>query len=135
MYLMFGDEADHDRGRGQKFFVYGAIFVHADCLPTLHDAIETAREKAGLKDTDSLKFASKRPETMSIEQHRELKSIVMTLARDIGKVKFCAQVTLHELARNQTHDDLVLWGANTILGKFNTFLDENATYGYAMLDR
>jgi hypothetical protein len=59
----------------------------------------------------------------------------MTVARDIGKVKFCAQVTLHELARNQSHDDLVLWGANTVLGKFNAFLDQRTTYGYAILDR
>ena len=25
MYLMFGDEADSERGRGQKFFVCGAV--------------------------------------------------------------------------------------------------------------
>jgi hypothetical protein len=27
MYLMLGDEADAEQSRGQKFFVYGAIFV------------------------------------------------------------------------------------------------------------
>jgi hypothetical protein len=44
-------------------------------------------------------------------------------------------VTLHELARNKGHDDLVLFGANTVLSKFNMFLDENKTYGYAVLDK
>jgi hypothetical protein len=44
-------------------------------------------------------------------------------------------VTLHESARNQSHDDVVLWGANTVLGKFDAFLGENSTYGYAILDR
>jgi hypothetical protein len=29
----------------------------------------------------------------------------------------------------------VLWGANTILGKFNTFLCEQRSYGLAILDR
>jgi hypothetical protein len=29
MYLMFGDEADAEQGRGQKFFVYGAVFIKA----------------------------------------------------------------------------------------------------------
>jgi hypothetical protein len=59
----------------------------------------------------------------------------MKAAREHGNVRFCAQVTLHELARNQEHDDRVLFGANTILGKFNTFLHDEASYGYAVLDR
>jgi hypothetical protein len=29
----------------------------------------------------------------------------------------------------------VTWGANTILAKFNAFLGENKSYGYALLDR
>jgi len=29
MYLMFGDEADPERGRRQKFFVCGAVFINA----------------------------------------------------------------------------------------------------------
>jgi hypothetical protein len=136
MYFMFGDEADREQGRGQKFFVYGAIFVPTDNIPALHDQIEKARKAAGLINVDSLKFASStRPKAMTFEAHRELKKTIMTLAREVGNVKFCAQVTLHELARNQEHDDLVLWGANTVLGKFNMFLGETKSHGYAVLDK
>lgn len=137
MFLMFGDEADREQAAGKKFFVYGAIFVPMKNVPALHDAIENARMAAGLTGTDSLKFASStRPkETMTIEGHRELKKKIMELARAVGDVRFCAQLTLHELARNQKHDDLVLWGANTVLGKFNIFLTRENSHGYAVLDK
>jgi hypothetical protein len=136
MYFMFGDEADADQGRGQKFFVYGAIFVPADNMPPLHTRVERARAGVGLTSTDSLKSAGKtRPAGMTFEAHRDLKKKVMSLAREVGDVTFCAQVTLHDLARNKNHDDLVLWGANTVLSKFNQFLQERNSYGYAVLDR
>jgi hypothetical protein len=54
---------------------------------------------------------------MTAKAHRDLKNKVMSLSRNVGDVTFCAQVTLHELARNKSHDDLVLWGANTVLSK------------------
>jgi hypothetical protein len=133
---MFGDEADHVQASNRKFFVYGAIFVPVNSVKALHAEIELARLNAGLVKTDSLKSASShRPKNISVEAYRDLKNSVMTKAREIGHVRFCAQVVLHELASNQSHDDLVLWGANTILGKFNQFLWENKTFGYAILDR
>ena len=136
MYFMFGDEADADQGRRQKFFVYGGIFVPAENMPPLHIQVERARMAAGLANTDSLKSAGKtRPASMTFETHRDLKKKVMSLAREVGDVTFCAQVTLHDLARNKSHDDLVLWGANTVLSKFNQFLQERNSYGYAVLDK
>jgi hypothetical protein len=136
MYFMFGDEADADQGRGQKFFVYGAIFVPATNMPPLHAQVESARIASGLANTDSLKSAvGTRPESMTFEAHRELKNTVMSLARKVGDVTFCSQVTLHDLARNKSHDELVLWGANTVLSKFNQFLQERNSYGYVVLDR
>lgn len=136
MFLMFGDEADPEQGRGQKYFVYGAIFVPIDKLPALHAEIERLRSASGLTNTDSLKSASgTRPKGMTHEQHRELKSKLMTLARDVGNITFCAQATLHDLARNQEHDDLVLFGANTVLSRFNMFLEEGKSHGYAVLDK
>ena len=135
MYLMFGDEADHNQDDGKKFFMYGAIFVPTNTLASLHREIERARSDAGLTTTDSLKSSSRsRPATMSAQQHRELKQKVTALAKEVGNVRFCAYVILHALARNQSHDDLVLFGANTVLGKFNAFLNENKSYGYASLD-
>jgi hypothetical protein len=136
MHFMFGDEADREQGRGQKFFVYGAIFISADKISALHVEVEKARKAAGLDNTDSLKFASgTRPKGMTFKGHRDLKKTVMLLAREIGDVTFCAQVTLHELAQSRDHDDLVLWGANTVLSKFNMFLEEHESHGFAVLDR
>lgn len=136
MFLMFGDEADADQAQGKKFFVYGAVFIPTNTIAALHAEIEKTRSAAGFAETDSLKSASRsRPKHISADAHRELKAGVMKAALEIGNVKFCAQVTLHELARNQKHDDLVLFGANTILGKFNSFLEENRSFGYSLLDR
>jgi hypothetical protein len=136
MYLMFGDEADKDHTAGKKYFVYGAIFVPTNSIASLHAEIEKARKAAGYADTDSLKSSSNsRPKSVTTEKHRELKNTVMKIGREIGNIKFCAQVTLHELARNQQHDDRVLWGANTILGKFNAFLKDEKAFGYAVMDR
>jgi hypothetical protein len=36
MFLIFGDEADREQGRGQKFFVYGAVFAPTNSLAALH---------------------------------------------------------------------------------------------------
>jgi len=134
--LMFGDEADREQGKGKRFFVYGAIFIDTDRIPALHDEIEKARQKAGFAATDSLKFAgATRPKDMSLNAHRDLKNKVMCAAEEVGDVKVCAQVTLHDLARNQEHDDLVLWGANTVLGKFNLFLRDQNQYRYVLFDK
>jgi hypothetical protein len=135
MFLMFGDEADRDAVEGKKFFVYGAIFVPTNSIPALHAKVERLRAQAGMSSNESLKSATKRPKSLTADLHRALKNDVMKAAKEIGNVRFCAQVTLHELARNQTHDDRVLWGANTILAKYNTFLREQKSYGFAILDR
>lgn len=136
MYLMFGDEADKDAAKEKKFFVYGGIFVPTNSIPPLHSEVERLRVAAGMAATDSLKSnTNTKPKTMTAETHRQLKNDVMKAAREKGNVRFCAQVTLHELARNQEHDDRVQFGANTILGKFNTFLRGQSSYGFAVMDR
>ena len=124
-----------DRSRTRALF-YGAIFAPANSMPLLRTQMEQARKEAGLANTDSLKFASSTPpKGMTFEAHRDLKKTVLSLAREVGNVTFCAQATLHELTRNKDHDDLVLWGANTVLSKFNMFLDGNKSHGYAVLDK
>lgn len=63
-----------------------------------------------------------------------MKGRVIGLAADHG-VAFCAYVTLHALARNRTHEELVQWGANTLLGKFNEYCGDARDYGIAFFDR
>jgi hypothetical protein len=136
MYLMVGDEADAEQSRGQKFFVYGAIFVSHDSSKPLSDGVEAIRLAAKFEPTDSLKFADKtRPEKISKETFREVKGRVMDLARQHGVV-FCAYAMLHAIAANQGHKNMVLWGANTLLGKFNEFLGtDQDTFGLVLFDR
>jgi hypothetical protein len=64
MHFMFGDESDREQGRGQKYFVYGAIFVRTNYMQALHKSIEQARKAAGLADTDSLKSATTRDQSL-----------------------------------------------------------------------
>jgi hypothetical protein len=136
MYLMFGDEADKEAAKNKKFFVYGGVFVPTNSISPLHAEVERLRVAAGMAATDSLKSGTNtKPATMTAEKHRQIKNDVMKAAREKGNVRFCAQVTLHELARNQEHDDRVQFGANTILGKFNAFLRDQGSYGFAVMDR
>jgi hypothetical protein len=59
----------------------------------------------------------------------------MDLATQYGVV-FCCYAILHELAGKQSHKDLVTFGANTLLGKFDEWLGWNKnTYGLVMFDR
>jgi hypothetical protein len=136
MYLMLGDEADFEQGRGQKFFIYGAIFVPPESIKPLSDAVEAARVAAKFEAADSLKFADKtRPAKISKETFREVKAKVMDLAAEHGVV-FCAYAMLHAIASNQAHKELVTFGANTLLGKFNEFLEtDKDTFGLVLFDR
>jgi hypothetical protein len=133
MYLMFGDEADADQGRGQRFFVYGAVFINSAATEYLHDGIQRLRERFGYGDRDSLKFSGC-PKGMSLQQHTEIKKEVVRLARNHDAV-FCGYAISHAIAKGQTHDNLVLFGANTLLGKFNEFLADKRDVGIALVDR
>lgn len=135
MFLMFGDEADHERGRDNRFFVYGAVFIPANRAHSLHVAIEALRNQHGFQSQDSFKFATNtRPNGMDRDVHAAAKSQLMMLAAE-HDVTFSAYVSLHELARNRSHNELVAFGINTSLGKFNQFLREKDSFGCCFLDR
>jgi hypothetical protein len=133
MYIMLGDEADADQGRGQKFFVYGAVFIDADEVDELHDGIQKIRDDFGYGATDSLKF-SNCPKDITREEHRDVKKAIVKLARK-HNVVFCAYAISHGIANGETHDNLVLFGANTLLGKFNEFLNAGDGVGIVLMDR
>ena len=85
MYLMYGDEADAEEGRGQKFLLYGGIFLEHSKVWTAHLRIEELRKRAGFALADSLKFATRtRPESVSAEAHRKIKSAVIALAQELA---------------------------------------------------
>lgn len=136
MQLMFADEADVEQGRNQLFYVAGAIFVAADRARALSDAVFQIREARGFRPGDHLKFALRnRPDHVSSDDHRDAKQDVMTAAAAHG-VTFCAYVMLHELAQDRGQEQLVQFGANTLLGKFNEFCGQQGVGpGVAMFDR
>lgn len=136
MYLMYADESDREQNRGQKFFVYGAIFIDAARAWAIHEAVDGVRVAHGFNREDSLKFATNsRPPQVTRERHTSAKADVLRLAAEHG-VEFCAYVMLHDLARNQGHEELVQWGANTLLGKFNEYCSERPDgHGMVLFDR
>ena len=133
MSLMFGDEVDADQGRGQKFFVYGAAFINSSIAEYLHEGIQRLRERFGYGPRDSLKFSGC-PRGITTDQHREIKKEVVKLARN-NDVMFCGYAISHAIAKGETRDNLVLFGANTILGKYNEFLAEKNDVGFVLVDR
>jgi hypothetical protein len=68
----------------------------------------------------NLKF-SDCPKDITREEHRDVKKAIVKLARK-HDVIFCAYAISHGIAKGEAHDNLVLFGANTLLGKFNEFL-------------
>jgi len=135
MYLMYGDEADAEEGRGQKFFLYGGIFIDHSQVWTAHEQIEQLRKGADFAAGDSLKFAGKtRPASVTADAHRDIKKAVIALAEEL-EVTFSAYVILHAIGRAQQKIDLVEYGANTVLARFNEFLTEENEHGIAKLDR
>ena len=74
------------------------------------------------------------PKDVTYDQHREVKKQIVKLAHK-HEVVFCAYAILHAIAKGETHDNVVLYGANTLLFKFNDFLEEQADVGIAVMDR
>jgi hypothetical protein len=130
MYLMFGDEADAEQGRKQKFFVCGAVFINAQQVEHLHDGIQKIRTKFGYAHTDSLKFSGC-PRDVSYNEHREVKKQVVKLGRK-HNVVFCAYVISHAIAKR---NELVPFGINTLLGRFDEFLKRQGDVGVVLMDR
>jgi len=93
------------------------------------------RKKASFAAQDSLKFAtSTRPKAVTADAHRDTKSAVIDLARELGVV-FCAYIFLHAIGRSQEQSDLIEYGSNTVLSRYNEFLAEKNDHGIAKLDR
>jgi hypothetical protein len=135
VYLMYGDEADAEQGRGQKFFLYGGIFIEQSQAWPVHLRIEELRKHTGFAPQDSLKFASStKPKTVTADAHRKIKSAVIDLAGELGVI-FCTYIFLHAIGRSQEQSDLILYGANTVLSRYNEFLAEKNEHGVAQLDR
>lgn len=134
-YLLFTDETNQRPGQRARFFIYGGVFFPVDQLATLHKLVEEARRRHGFRSGDDLKFDThSRPPHVSPDEHTAVKREVLTGCRDLG-ARFVAYLVLHEIARRRSVEELVSWGANTVLATFNRFLQEENDTGICILDR
>lgn len=134
-YMLFADEANPEQTDPNKFFIYGGVFIPTSQILSIHVSMEDLRVKYGLQPADQLKFNTRaKPASITAKQHSEIKSEVYKIAVD-NDVKFCGYGILHAIARDKSHTDLVEFGANILLAKFNQFLGEVRGKGWANFDR
>lgn len=135
MYLLFGDEADHEAQPGKKFFLYGGVYIPAETAEELDAEVSRIRREMGFKPGDSLKFArSSRPDSVSCDQHRSAKEAVIEVAIRLN-IEFCAYVALHKIVGSQGVETYIQYGINSILGNFNKYLTLKNDWGVSYLDR
>jgi hypothetical protein len=135
VYVLLTDETNQQPSERARFFIYGGVFFPADALPDLHDLVEEIRDDTGFNRDDELKFDTRsRPEHVTRQQHTTAKRRLLEGCAELD-VQFVASLVLHEIARTRTLDQLVGWGANTVLLTFQKFLDRNEERGICMADR
>jgi hypothetical protein len=135
VHILFTDETNMPSDPKAKFFVYGGLFFPLDALVELDKGIHGIRKDNGYKAGDELKFETNaRPIDVTIEQARNAKEKVVELCIKI-RAKFIACVVLHKIAKNTSQDDLVKWGANHVIGKFNYYLSQISDYGLVAVDK
>jgi hypothetical protein len=136
MYFLIADEAQNQKNDATKFFIFGAVIVEHSATSKLTIGIEKIRDKYDFKPTDSLKFSpSDKPKQVSTEQFIEAKKEVLKLARK-HSVHFLGYAMLHAIGRNRTNEELITWGADGVLTKFQQYLTEHDDErGFAFFDR
>lgn len=135
MHLLLTDESNLEPSEGVKFFTYGGLIVPLAHVAPLHERIEQIRKEAGYQSTDRLKFeTSSRPKNVSIEAATAAKKAVVAAAIEFH-CKFIAYVVLHAIAKNQDIQTNIQFGANSVIGKFNTYLTLEKSHGLVAMDR
>ena len=135
MLILFTDETNLPSDLKAKFFAYGGLVVPVDALPDLDARVVQIRKDAGYHSTDELKFETNaRPKHVSVEDAGKAKTRVVEacVATDC---KFIVNVVLHAVAKSTSQHDLIHWGANTVIGKFNAMLHEQKDFGIVAMDR
>lgn len=135
MHILFTDETNTVETENVKFFVYGGLMFPIDSLAKLDGDIRIIRATNGYKPSDELKFATFcRPKHVSQEKANLAKEAVIDACIKRG-CRFIALVVLHAIAKSQTKDTLIKWGASHVLGRFNYFLTQMNDWGIVVVDR
>jgi hypothetical protein len=134
MYLLLTDETNLHSAEKVKFLIYGGLFLPIDKAIQLDQGIEKIRKVAGYQPREILKFDTReRPPTISIESATQAKREVVALCREVG-CKFVVYVAHHDIIKDRSREDQILFGANSVIERFNRFLAQHGDYGMVLAD-
>ncbi|MEP3297932.1 MAG: hypothetical protein ABJO27_15920 [Pseudoruegeria sp.] len=133
MYLAYFDEANHDAKN--KFTICGLTIFKTEKLKLISDEIANLREEYSFTYSHSLKSStSTRPSHLSTQQHAEMKNRVHEIATKNGAV-FVGYCKFNEDHSSNKANRNVKFGLNTLLKKYNLYLEEANSYGTVLIDR
>ena len=125
MYFLIADETHQQKNDHDVFFTYGAIIVPTSQVASLTSDVEEIRRKYKFKHSDSLKFSpADKPKDLSLPDFLQCKSEVFAAASQ-REVRFMGYALLHAIGKDKTNEEIICWGADAILTKFQQFLEEN----------
>lgn len=135
MYILITDETNNNANEQVKFFIYGGVIIPQNVIQMLDAEVNIIREKYGYQRCDSFKFESRsRPSQVTQENSNKAKEEIIKLCLELG-CRFIIYVALHDVIKNTKIDKSILMGADHVIGRFNKFLTENASYGLCFIDR
>jgi hypothetical protein len=135
MFLLLTDETNIAAQENAPFFAYGGLIIRLDELSILDERIRATRNRFGYNPGETLKFNSvDRPRHVTLADATAAKNEVIAACIE-AKCKFIAYVVLHAIARNVPTQKMVAWANNTVLGKFQFFLQWQNAYGIVAMDR
>ena len=124
VYLLYTEETSMRRDPKSRFFIYGGMFLPIDALDEMHALVQQVRDDNGFRDGDELKFSAKsRPKHIPKEQHTAARRNVLNGCQQSG-IRLIITVVLPGIAKGRPPGELVGWGANSVLGAFEDFLEE-----------
>jgi hypothetical protein len=135
VYLLYTEETGIRRDPKSRFFIYGGMFFPIDTLPDVHTLVQRSRDDNGFREGDELRFGIKhRPQHIPKEQHAAARRSVLDGCRQLG-VRIISTIVLPGVAKSRSMGELVGWGANSVLGAFEGFLEEEDAAGICTFDR
>lgn len=135
MHILLTDETNLKHSDSVTFFAYGGLIIEAARVPELHSKIEATRKEFGYRPGDRLKFdTNARPVSVTVEQATLAKKCVVQACIEC-ECKFIAYVVHHGIAQSNPIDQVIQWGANHVIGKFNFYLQCSNSHGIVAMDR
>lgn len=135
LFALFCDETNKDQSEEARYFIYGGVIVPIDKLCEVHNGIEAALKKYNFPNNNPLKFSSNyRPKCVSQSDFSSIKDEVVGISKTNG-IKFIAYLVPHAISKNQGPRTTIEFGLNTVLQKFNQFLQETNSKGIVFVDR